>query len=334
MTRRTFLASAAAAFGAAPRSTMGLAATCFMTARQFKDALEFLEYSHSLGAGGIQTSLSPADPPSMARLRRRAEELGMYLEGMAELAHKDTGAFERLASAAKEAGAISIRTVAPGPRRYEAFATLDDWRRAAAESEAALRRALPIAERLKIPLAVENHRDRTLEEWLHLLGSVSSEFLGVCLDTGNNIALLDDPYEVVERLAPYAVSTHIKDVWVEESGDGFLLVEAPLGAGFLDLKRMVAAIRKARPKTPLTLEMITRDPTPVPCLGEEYWKTMASVDARRLARTLALVRAHKPPVPLPRPSRLAPSALLRLEEDNVKRSLHYAREQLPNRPTE
>ena len=51
-------------------------------------------------------------------------------------------------------------------------------------------------------------------------------------------------------------------------------------------------------------------------------------DASRLARALEMVRRNKPASPLPRPSKLASSALLRLEEDNVKQCLHYAREQL------
>jgi len=326
VTRRTFLALAAAPLSAAPRASMGLATTCFMTARRPKDAREFLDYAHSLGAGGIQASLPSLDLKYASDLRRRAEELGMYIEVMAELPRAGTETFERTVIAAREAGALCIRTVAPGPRRYEAFPTLDAWKRAAADSEAALVRALPIAEKHRMPLAVENHRDRTLEEWLELLGRYSSEYLGVCLDTGNNVALLDDPLEVVRRLTPYAVSTHVKDMGVEEYPDGFLLTEVPLGDGVLDLKQMVYVIGKARPKTKFSLEMITRDPTPVPWLTEKYWTTMPSRDARELARTLAMVRAAK--TRLPRPGTLDRAALLRLEEDNVRRCLSFAREQL------
>ena len=35
---------------------------------------------------------------------------------------------------------------------------------------------------------------------------------------------------------------------VEEYADGFLLSEVPLGEGILDLKGMVAALRKANPR--------------------------------------------------------------------------------------
>ena len=43
---------------------------------------------------------------------------------------------------------------------------------------------------------------------------LGSEHVGVCLDTGNNVALLEDPMEVVETLAPLAFTTHIKDMAV------------------------------------------------------------------------------------------------------------------------
>ncbi len=327
MTRRTFLAaSAAVAAGAPPRTQMGVATTCFMTARRPKDTLEFLEYCHALGAGGIQAPLSSLEPAYVARLRHRLEELGMYFEAMVSLPREDPAAFERTASAAKEAGALALRTTAPGPRRYEAFETREAWEATAARARAGLRMAVPVVEKMRIPLAIENHRDWTLEEFLGLMKEYSSESVGVCLDTGNNIALLDDPTEVVERLAPYAVSTHIKDMGVEEYEDGFHLVELPLGEGALDVAAMVRTIRRARPAVKLTLEMITRDPTPVPCLTERYWAAMPRRDARDLARALAWVRRKQQK--LPRPAGLGGAPLLRLEEDNVKQCLHYARERL------
>lgn len=326
MTRRTFLAAGvAAAASGAPRTEMGIATTCFMTARRPKDTLEFLEYAHSLGAGGIQAPLASTEADYVGRLRRRLDELGMYFEAMVSLPREDASAFERTAKAAKEAGALALRTTAPGPRRYEAFDSKEAWEAVAARARAGLRTAVPVVERLRVPLAIENHRDWTLEEFLGLLKEYSSEFVGVCLDTGNNIALLDDPMEVVERLAPHAVSTHIKDMGVEEYSEGFYLVEVPLGEGALDIPRMVETIRRARPRVKWTLEMITRDPTPVPCLSPKYWTAMPRRDARDLARALQWVRTKQQK--LPRPGGLG-AGLLRLEEDNVKQCLNYARKRL------
>ncbi len=112
------------------------------------------------------------------------------------------------------------------------------------------------------------------------------------------MALLEDPMEVVEALAPRSITTHFKDMGVEESADGFLLSEVPLGAGVLDLPRVVRALRATHREIRLNLEMITRDPLKVPCLTNRYWATFPDRPGRVLARSLGVVRAHpraKPP---------------------------------------
>ncbi len=327
MTRRTFLAAAAAgALNAAPpRSRMGLATTCYMTFLRPRDTLEFLEHANSLGAGGIQAALGSADP---GRLRGRAEQLGMYVEVMGGLPRTDAEVFERSVIAAKAAGALCLRSACLGGRRYETFSTLEEWKKFVADSKAAIARAVPIVEKHRLPLALENHKDWTAGEMAALMKEYSSEYLGVCLDTGNNISLLDDPMDVVERLAPWTISTHIKDMAVEEYPRGFLLSEMPLGDGMLDIKRIIETIRRARPSTRMTLEMITRDPLEIPCLTDKYWSTFPERSGRYLSRTLAMVRSHEPAYPLPRFQQLDRGAQLRAEEDNVKRCLNYARERL------
>ena len=330
MTRRSLLFSAAVAAGAAgpPRSQMGLATTSFMIRRP-RLTLEFLEYAHSLGAGGAQCALSTLDAEYARKVRSRAEQLGMYLEVMGPLPKgSDVSVFERVVATAKEAGALCIRAACLGGRRYETFQDLVSWQAFITESRDAVRRALPVLEKHRIPLALENHKDWTVEEMLALMQNYRGEYLGVCLDTGNNIALLDDPYAVVEALAPYAVSSHIKDMAWAPYEDGFLLAEVPLGEGMLDMKRMVTAIRKARPSTRMTLEMITRNPLQVPCLQDRYWATFPERSGRYLARTLQMVRASERKRALPVVSEMSQEAQLRVEEDNVKQSLNYAREQL------
>src|SRR5207253_5553332 len=125
----------------------------------------------------------------------------------------------------------------------------------------------------------ENHKDWRAPELLDILKRLSSQWVGVCVDTGNNIALLEEPTAVVEALAPHAISSHLKDMAVQEYEEGFLLSEVPLGEGFLDLKRMVAVLQKANPTIQFNLEMITRDPLKIPCLTSKYWATMENATA-------------------------------------------------------
>ena len=146
-----------------------------------------------------------------------------------------------------------------------------------------------------------------------ILTDISSEYLGACVDFGNNISLLDEPTAILE-LAPFAVCTHVKDMGVEHYDQGFLLSEMPMGEGFVPIQRVIETIRNARPKTNFTLEMITRNPLQVPCLTRNYWLTFPDRPGFLLARTLDMVRVEsKRREKLPRLDTLTPEAKLRLE---------------------
>lgn len=150
----------------------------------------------------------------------------------------------------------------------------------------------------------------------------------MCVDTGNSLALVEPPQETVEVLAPYAFSTHVKDLGVEEYAEGFLMAEVPLGTGFLDVPRICGVLRKAKAAPRLNLEMITRDPLKIPCLTAKYWATLEHVPGRRLAAVLSLVRQHAAKKPLPRTTGLSREEQLKREDDNVRQSLRYAREKI------
>lgn len=332
LTRRHFFEAAAVQAGFAltaladpEKAGMGIAWTSYMTVAKPKDALEFLARCHALGAAGIQAPLNG----DLQQLRARAEQWGMYVEGMVPLpAAGATAAFEKSIQDAKAAGALCVRAGALSGRRYESFASLADWTKFVSDSQRRIEAALPILDKYKMPLALENHKDWTADEMVALLKAHSSEYLGVCLDFGNNIALLDDPMNVAEMLAPFTLATHVKDMGVEWYNDGFLLSEMVLGQGFLDLPRMLALVRRARPATRFSLEMITRDPLQVPCLSEKYWIPFPDRNGVFLARTMQLVQKYKSAKALPRISGLSREAQLQAEQENVRASMEYAREKL------
>ncbi len=356
ITRRDFVknASASLAIGAmsnavfanssaAPLSKMGIATTSFAGSfsappgqggqapqgsaaaqagpgRQGRDTIVFLEKCHALGAGGIQSNLNG----DLQKLRARADELGMYIEGMQGIPRNgDMSALEKGLADAKAAGVTVVRAAMLGGRRYETFPTLADWKKWVDQSHEALRLAMPIIEKHKVIVAIENHKDWTLEDFLKLLKTYQSEYLQVCLDFGNNISMLDDPYEVVEGLAPYAKAAHIKDMGLQPYEDGFLLSEVPLGKGMLDLPRIISTVQKRNPKIKFSLEMMTRDPLKVPCLTKAYWEVFPDRNGKYLAQTFKLVNSKSSREPLPMVSQLSPEARTKVEEDNVKACLRY-----------
>lgn len=331
MNRRTFLRAAslspvalrmmAAKSGASSEGKLGVATTSYMTVAKPTDTLQFLEHCHSLGAAGIQSAIN-ADIP---KLRSRAEELGLYIEAMVSMpAPNDSGQFEAELQKARDVGAVALRSRCLGTRRYETFTSLDQWREHVSQSHKSIELARPILDKFKIPLGIENHKDWTVNELVPLMKQYCTEYLGVCLDFGNNISLLDDPMSTIEALAPYAKCAHLKDMAVESSDNGFLLSEVLLGNGYLDLPRAISIVRRARPDIRFSLEMITRDPLKVPCLEDKYWVTFPERSGLTLARALRFVQQHQPFGALPRISQLPHEQQLRLEDENVTACLKYA----------
>lgn len=294
------------------------------------DPLTFVEHCHERGAGGVQVPIGVRDAAYIARLRDKVAGYGMYLEGSVRLPQDraDVERFTAEVRTARESGATVLRTVSLSGRRYETFATAVAFREWADRAWQSLTLAEPIVARHGVVLAVENHKDRRAAELVDVLKRLDSRHVGACVDTGNNLSLLEEPLEVVEALAPWARSVHLKDMAVAEYPDGFLLAEVPLGEGFLDLKKVVETLRRARPGIHFNLEMITRDPLKVPCLTPKYWATFENLPGRYLAQTLALVRKQAGGRPLTRISELPRDRQLALEEENVRQSVAYARRHL------
>jgi len=292
----------------------------------FTDPMNFLEHCHTLGAGGIQLSIGIKDEPYTTKLRREAERRGMFVEGIMNLPRDETDVerFDAEVRTAKQAGITVVRVVMMPGRRYEQFGTAEEFREFAQRGLKSLELAEPIAAKHRVHLALENHKGQRIGERLEVLKHLSSEYVGACVDVGNSFALMEDPIEVVESYAPWAMTVHLKDQAVHEVDDGFLLADAVLGDGFLDLPRMVAILRRANPSIHFCLETITRDPLTVPCLTDKYWATFGDVPGRDLARTLRIVRAGDTKS-LPRISHLPLEEQVAIEATNVERCLAYAR---------
>ena len=294
------------------------------------DPIDFVATAAAVGAAGVQTGLGVRDVAYVARLRETLERRGMYLECSIGLPadERDVPRFEAELATARQAGADIARSVCMNGRRYEVYDTRQAFRDFATRAWKSLVLAEKAAAKAGVRVAIENHKDWRVDEMLAGMERLSSEHVGVCVDTGNSVALLEEPHAVVEAYAKWALTTHLKDMAVAEYDDGFLLAETPLGEGFLDMPRIVATLRAARPEIRLNLEMITRDPLRVPCLTDKYWATLDDVPPRELARALARVRRHRANRSLPVISGLPRIEQLEVEERNIATCLAYARSRL------
>jgi sugar phosphate isomerase/epimerase len=295
-------------------------------------AATFIDLCRSLHVDGCQMDLAqlPAkDDRTLTGLRRTLDEAGLFLELSVDgQLLEDADGYAEMAAVAGKLGAVRLRIALLHGRRYETFRRMEDWPEFAGHWRAVLTRAKAAIERAGLAVGIENHKDWRTDELVDLLSSVDSPLVGACVDFGNNLALLEDPLEPARRLAPFAVTTHVKDMAVRLHERGFELSEVPLGTGLLPLAEMVGTLRRARPEVPLVLEMITRDPLLVPCLDDAYWVTYEKRNDARLERFRSSVLSKATKDPLPRISGLTPREMLAAEDDNLRRCVAYARAHL------
>jgi sugar phosphate isomerase/epimerase len=181
-----------------------------------------------------------------------------------------------------------------------------------------LRAVSPLARDLEIRLAVENHGgvDFLARELKAFVEEAGTDFVGVCLDTGNPTPAGEDPELAAEVLAPYVVSTHIRDSRVWAVSEGAMVQWVPLGQGCVDFRRIVDTLFRCAPNLPINLEIITGVPShprlvPYLDLESDLWKKYPAMLARDLARFIRLAECGTPEpleqVTLPTDARVPPA---------------------------
>jgi sugar phosphate isomerase/epimerase len=294
-------------------------------------AEKFIDLCKSFGGDGCQMAFSQlvsTDEDYLKRIRRAAEDKGMFLElSLSGQVLEDPAEFARVASVAQQLGVTRARVAING-RRYEEFFEMKKWKDFAARWQQVLLQAEPTLRQHKLSIGIENHKEWLADELATMLKKASSPYLGACVDFGNNLALLEDSVEVAEKLAPYAVTTHLKDMAVAPSEEGFLLSEVPLGQGILPLTKIMEVLRRSRSDIHFCLEMITRDPLKVPYLDDKYWVTYDKRDNAKIEKFKATILSKASASPLPKISGMSSQRMLAVEDDNLRRCVAYAKRTL------
>lgn len=110
-----------------------------------------------------------------------------------------------------------------------------------------LRKAADYAASQNIVIAIENHIDFLADELLELLETLDHPAIGVCLDTANNLRMLENPSDAIAKLAPYAKAVHLKDVTAFKGSprDFGFWPSVPIGRGLIDIPFALSELRKA-----------------------------------------------------------------------------------------
>ncbi len=221
-----------------------------------RDALWFLERVVEFGLDGCQIDprhLREWNSTLLDRIGAFCDSRGLYLE-------LGTWRFDfaRVSAQLEEAariGARALRTFHGGIRQRM---SADEIRAAMERSIEGLKRLADTAEKVGVPLALENHEEFRSEEIEEILAAVNSPGVGACLDTGNGMPLGEDPLETVDRLIDRAVCIHWKDWAVRLDGGMPSWEDRPLGGGDARAREVLDRIRRRRPDLPITIEVPTR----------------------------------------------------------------------------
>ncbi len=295
---------------------------------------DILEHCRKIGLGGVQTSLPAIEIDLAAKLGKRVRTLGLELvldSPPLPLEEGQLYRFDFALGACRAAGAGCLHVALAG-RRYDQFESVATFQRSFERLKSNVSLAVPMLEKNRIRLAIENHGDwraTELADWLDRLGC---EYVGVCFDFGDSVALCEDPMHTLRTLAPYIFMCHLKDVAVDTYEEGFRVSEVPLGEGMLDLKEMVRVLRAKDPNMPLYLDVTTGDPIKIPVSTDKYRGVFSSsyspLPDRDVANILDIVRKNPPKKPLLQISRLDPAAAMKLEDEGNRKSIDWARQNL------
>jgi sugar phosphate isomerase/epimerase len=329
-----------------PMKSYGIAYTSFpIRMRQAREAAgsqnnrgpaipaeKFIDLCQSFGGDGCQmdfSQLTSTDVNYLKRVRAQLESKGMFMElAVRATALETPEAFAHIAAAAHQLGVSILRIACLSGRRYEDFHEMSKWKEFVTRWQRTLEKAEPTLRKHKLTVGVENHKDWLADEQVAILKKISSPYLGACVDFGNNMALLEDSLEVAEKLAPYAVTTHLKDMAVRPYDEGFELSEVALGDGSTPLAKIISTLRKRRPDIHICLEMITRDPLKVPYKTDHYWVTYDHRDEARIRKFENGPLKKSSVKPLPRVTGMSAEQALAFEDENLRRCGEYAKKTL------
>lgn len=224
---------------------------------------EFIGMAHTLGVAGVSIESCFLPEPTaadVAAIRTQLQTLELdcvwawgHPSGLgsgrqpAQLTD-----LQRHTEAAAAVGARVMRICCGGRRTR-----IDDWPQHKALLLPLLRVAVAHARDHDVVLAVENHIDFLADELVDLVETLDSPWLGVCLDTANNLRMLEDPDRAIEKLAPYARATHVKDV-AAHRGDPrefAFWASVPVGRGLIDIGHAVDELRRHGYRGLLALEI-------------------------------------------------------------------------------
>ena len=270
----------------------------------------------------------------LGEVRAKAKDLGIELHAGTWSICPTSKFFKTKWGTAEEHLGLGIRVAKTlGSPVLRVILGMADDRKTEGGIEARIRDTVKVCKELRqqaldagVRIAVENHAgDMQAWELLTLIHEAGTDYMGVTLDSGNACWTLEDPMESLELLAPYTVTTGLRDSMVWEYADGARVQWTATGEGVVDQKAYFKRFAELCPGVPANLEVISGFSRDFPYLKAEFWKAYPKARAQDFVKFLELARRGKAIDPHHSPDTHAEQEY---QKSQLERSLKYCKEVL------
>lgn len=153
---------------------------------------------------------------------------------------------------------------------------------------------------LGVKLAIENHSgDLQGRELAPVIEEAGKDWVGVTYDSGNPIWTIEDPLVALEHLAPYVLTSHLRDSYVWRTEDGVGARWVVFGEGNVGIANVLKLLRERCPEASVLLETITVRHNDLRVKQKDFWRGYENVPADEFMRFYALAEKGNPQPPLP-----------------------------------
>ncbi|MBI3828770.1 MAG: sugar phosphate isomerase/epimerase [Planctomycetes bacterium] len=252
----------------------------------------YLDLAEELGARALElpdTMLEPLGDAGLEKLKARLDARGI-LPVLSQ--SPPVSAIARSIKLAEKLGARTIR-LALTPVLCGARAELGgQWPEIVADVKRMLCEAAPRAAAKGMTLAVENHQDFTSAELMDFC-ELGGPNVGVTLDTGNPLAVGEDPVAFTRTVAPRVRHVHLKDYRAHWDAEGYRLVRCPTGDGAIPFLELAQVLNEQHAEWTAVLEPGALSARHVKLLTRAWWQGYAPRRAEDLAAGLAAARVNR-----------------------------------------
>ena len=247
------------------------------------------------------------DRTHLERVRAHADALGINLEiGMLSIC-PTSGIFDPAQGTADEqlARVVDAAVIVGSPLVRCVLGNTFD-RRMPGGIELHIEKTLEVLRRIRsraidagVKIAVENHSgDMQARELRLLVEAAGTDYVGVCVDSGNAAWALEDPHLTLETLAPYVLTSHMRDSAVWTSPEGVVAQWTRMGEGNVDLAGYIRTYVARCPGRAVSLELIMHRQRAFDYRDPEFWSAYRSTPAWEFAQLLARAERGQPRPPV------------------------------------